>query len=322
MSAPDGIVTIDTGYVRPRLCAAYLVVEKGRAAFIDTGPGKSVPRLLAALREQGLEPDAVDWVIATHVHLDHAGAAGPLLSELPNATLAVHPQGARHMLDPSKLEASAREVHGADYDRHHGPLVPIAQARMRSVADGQVLDLAGRPLRCVHTPGHARHHLSVWDGRSRRWFCGDTFGVSYRELDSDAGAFIVPSTSPVQFDPDALRASIRRILAEAPEAVYVAHYGKVTGVQQLGTRLITLVDAMVDLARRLDGAPDRHASLVQALARLYVERAQRQGIADAARRVPELMGMDIELNAQGLGVWLDRSRASVSWAPTGRPAAP
>jgi len=307
MSARDGIVTIDTGYVRPAFCAAYLVVEKGRAAFIDTGPGKSVPRLLDALRAQGLGPEAVDWVIATHVHLDHAGAAGPLMRELPNATFAVHPEGARHMLDPARLEASAREVYGGEYDRHHGPLTPIPQARLRSLANGQVLDLAGRPLRCVHTPGHARHHLSVWDARSRSWFCGDTFGVSYRELDSPRGAFIVPSTSPVQFDPDALRASIRRILAEAPEAVYVAHYGRVTGVQQLGASLIAQVDGMVALARDCGDGPGRHARLVAGLARKYTERAQREGITDTAR-VAELLAMDIEINAQGLGVWLDRSR--------------
>lgn len=307
MSARDGIVTIDTGYVRPAFCAAYLVVEKGRAAFIDTGPGRSVPRLLDALRAQGLGPEAVDWVIATHVHLDHAGAAGPLMRELPNATFAVHPEGARHMLDPARLEASAREVYGEEYDRHHGPLTPIPQARLRSLANGQVLDLAGRPLRCVHTPGHARHHLSVWDARSRSWFCGDTFGVSYRELDSPRGAFIVPSTSPVQFDPDALRASIRRILAEAPEAVYVAHYGRVTGVQQLGASLIAQVDGMVALARDCGDGPGRHARLVAGLARKYTERAQREGITDTAR-MAELLAMDIELNAQGLGVWLDRSR--------------
>src|SRR5690554_526018 len=141
MSAEDGIVTIDTGYVRPGFCAAYLVIEQGRAAFIDTGTGQSVPRLLAALDTHGLQPADVDWVIATHVHLDHAGGAGPLMRELPNANFAVHPAGARHMLDPSRLEASAREVYGGEYDRHHGPLTPIPQERLRSVDDGQVLEL-------------------------------------------------------------------------------------------------------------------------------------------------------------------------------------
>ncbi|MGY0560372.1 MBL fold metallo-hydrolase [Luteimonas sp. A277] len=312
MSAPDGIVTIDTGYVRPGFCAAYLVIENGRAAFIDTGTGKSVPRLLAALQEQGLEPADVDWVIATHVHLDHAGGAGPLMQQLPNATFAVHPRGARHMRDPARLEASARAVYGDEYDLHHGSLTPIAEDRMRILASGQVLDLAGRPLRCVHTPGHAGHHLSVWDARSRSWFCGDTFGISYRELDSDRGAFIVPSTSPVQFDPDALRGSIRRILAEAPQAVYVTHYGRVARAQQLGTSLIAQVDAMVDLARGLEDSPERNVRLRRALSRLYVERAQRQGIDRAEQLVPELLAMDIELNAQGLGVWLDRSRKTAT----------
>ena len=307
MPARDGIVTIDTGYVRPAFCAAYLVIEEGRAAFIDTGPGRALPRLLDALRGHGLGPEAVDWVIATHVHLDHAGAAGPLMRELPNATFVVHPEGARHMLDPSRLEASARQVYGEEYDRHHGPMVPVAPERLRSVANGQALDLAGRPLRCVHTPGHARHHLSVWDARSRSWFCGDAFGISYRELDSERGAFIVPSTSPVQFDPDAMRASIHRILAEAPEAVHVTHYGRVTGVQHLGASLIAQIDGMVALARDCDGEADRHARLVAGLVRKYTERAQREGIADTAA-VAALLEMDIELNAQGLGVWLDRSR--------------
>ena len=308
MPAPDGIVTIDTGYVRPQFCAAYLVVERGRAAFIDTGTGRSVPRLLAALEALGLGPGDVDWVIATHVHLDHAGGAGPLMRELPRAMFAVHPDGARHMIDPSRLEASARTVYGADYDRHHGPLEPIPESRVYRIGDGQVLDLAGRALRCVHTPGHARHHLSVWDARSRSWFCGDTFGISYRELDSARGAFIIPSTSPVQFDPVALRASVRRILAEAPEAVHVTHYGRVTGVQELGTRLIAQIEGMVDLARRCKDGAGRHERLVAALTRKYVENAQRQGIVDTDR-MTRLLQMDIELNAQGLAVWLDRNRA-------------
>lgn len=308
MSARDGIVTVDTGYVRPQFCAAYLVVEAGRAAFIDTGTGRGVPRLLAALEERGVPREAVDWVIVTHVHLDHAGGAGPLLQQLPNATLAVHPLGERHMRDPSRLEASARAVYGEDYDRHHGALVPVPEARTHVVADGEALDLAGRPLLCADTPGHARHHLSVWDARSRSWFAGDTFGISYRELDTSRGAFIIPTTSPVQFDPDALRASLRRLLAEAPEAAYVTHYGRVTDVQRLGTDLIAQIDAMAGLAQRFDGRPDRHARLTEALTRLYVERAQRHGISDAQRRIPELLAMDIELNAQGLEVWLDRAR--------------
>ncbi|NZA25382.1 MBL fold metallo-hydrolase [Luteimonas sp. SJ-92] len=310
MSDPHDIVTIDTGYQRPRFCAAYLIVERGRAAFVDCGTNHSVPRLLAALEAQGLAPDAVDRVILTHVHLDHAGGAGALMRELPNARLVVHPRGAPHMIDPARLVASAKQVYGEEeFAASYGELVPVPESRVEAAADGHVVDLGGRPLLCADTPGHARHHLAVWDARSRSWFAGDIFGLSYRELDTARGAFAIPTTSPVQFDPAQMRASVRRMLGEAPEAVYVTHYGRVTDVQRLGADLIAQVEAMVDAARALADDPQRHRRLVEALVRLYVERAQRHGVADARRRVPELLGMDIDLNAQGLEVWLDRAEA-------------
>jgi len=307
-SRSHGITTIDTGYGdRPRFCAAYLLVQDGRAAFIDCGSNDSVPRMLAALEAQGLARDAVDWLILTHVHLDHAGGAGALMRELRNARLVVHPRGAPHMVDPSKLVAGATAVYGeAAFARHYGTLLPVPSERVVEATDGHVVELAGRPLLCVDTPGHARHHIAVWDAASRGWFSGDIFGLSYREFDTAQGAFIVPTTSPVQFDPGEMLASLRRMLAAEPAAVYLTHYGRVDEVQRLGADLLEQVDAMVALARECDGDPARHARLVAALTALYVERARRHGVADAQVRVPELLAMDIELNAQGLEVWLDR----------------
>lgn len=310
MSDSHGVATIDTGYQRPAFCAAYLVVQDGRAAFVDTGPARSVPRLLAELDARGLRREAVDWVILTHVHLDHAGGAGELMRALPNATLVVHPRGAPHMIDPARLAASARQVYGdEEFERSYGELVPVPAERVVAAADGHVVELAGRRLRCVDTPGHARHHLAVWDARSRGWFGGDVFGISYRELDTPRGAFVIPTSSPVQFDPDAMKDSVRRMLAEAPARVYLTHYGEVSDCQRLGTDLIAQVDAMAALARSLARDPDRHGRLIEALTRLYVERAQRHGVKDAATQVPTLLAMDIELNAQGLGVWVDRAAA-------------
>ena len=309
-SRSHGITTIDTGYGdRPRFCAAYLLVQDGRAAFIDCGSNDSVPRMLAALEAQGLARDAVDWLILTHVHLDHAGGAGALMRELRNARLVVHPRGAPHMIDPSKLVAGATAVYGeAAFARHYGTLLPVPSERVVEATDGHVVELAGRPLLCVDTPGHARHHIAVWDAASRGWFSGDIFGLSYREFDTAQGAFIVPTTSPVQFDPGEMLASLRRMLAAEPAAVYLTHYGRVDEVQRLGADLLEQVDAMVALARECDGDPARHARLVAALTALYVERARRHGVADAQVRVPELLAMDIELNAQGLEVWLDRAK--------------
>lgn len=304
-----GIFTIDTGYVRPRFDAAYLVVEDGRGAFVDCGTNHSVPVLLAALEQAGLAPADVDWLILTHAHLDHAGGAGTLMRQLPNARLVAHPRAAPHMIDPARLAAGASAVYGEEaFARHYGELVPVPEQRVVVAGDGHEVDLAGRPLRCIDTPGHARHHLCVWDARSHSWFTGDTFGLSYRELDSANGAFILPTSSPVQFEPEAMQGSIARMMAQAPQAMYLTHFGRVQGVARLAAELHEQVDAMVSLAQACDGGPDRHRALVAALSGYYLERAQAHGCALEDDGVLRLLHMDIELNAQGLEIWLDRSR--------------
>ncbi|WP_028919395.1 MBL fold metallo-hydrolase [Pseudoxanthomonas suwonensis] len=304
-----GIHTIDTDYVRPGFDAAYLVTENGRGAFIDCGTNNSVPQLLRALDAAGLAPADVDWLVLTHAHLDHAGGAGLLMRQLPNARLVAHPRAAPHMIDPAKLVAGATAVYGeAEFARHYGELVPVPAERVVVANDGHVVDLAGRPLLCIDTPGHARHHLCVWDARSRSWFTGDTFGLSYRELDSGRGAFIIPTSSPVQFEPEAMQASIKRMMARAPLAMYLTHYGRVGDVARLAAEMHEQVDAMVSLAQACDGGPDRHRALVAALSEYYLERAQAHGCALDDAAVLRVLEMDIELNAQGLEIWLDRSR--------------
>jgi glyoxylase-like metal-dependent hydrolase (beta-lactamase superfamily II) len=304
----NGISAIDTGFLRPQFDASHLIVENGRAAFVDTGTNHSVPRLLAALDAHGIARAAVDWVIVTHVHLDHAGGAGLLLSELPNARAIVHARGARHLIDPTQLIAGATAVYGADeVRRSYGELVPMPADRVDVAADGQVIDLAGRELLCLDTPGHARHHICIHDARSRAFFTGDTFGLSYREFDNERGAFILPTSTPVQFEPEALKASIARMLAYAPQQMFLTHYSRVTGVEHLAQDLCEQIDAMVAIARRHAEASDRHARIAADLGDLYLGRARDHGctLDDATMR--DLLAMDIELNAQGLEVWLDRT---------------
>jgi glyoxylase-like metal-dependent hydrolase (beta-lactamase superfamily II) len=305
----DSISAIDTGFFRPRFDASHLIVENDRAAFIDVGTNHSVPRLLAALAEKRISRDAVDFVILTHVHLDHAGGAGALLRELPNARAIVHPRGVRHMIDPSQLIAGATAVYGAEeIERSYGTLIPIAAERVTAAEEGHVVNLAGRELLCIDTPGHARHHFSVWDGRSRAFFPGDTFGLSYREFDTDKGAFILPTTTPVQFDPDALKASIQRMLKFRPQQMFLTHYSRVTDVERLARDLFEQIDAMVEIALAYAADENRHARIMDALGELYVARAQAHGCALTPAQVRELLAMDIELNAQGLEVWLDKRK--------------
>jgi glyoxylase-like metal-dependent hydrolase (beta-lactamase superfamily II) len=309
----DGITAIDTGLERPLFDASHLVVENGRGAFVDVGTSYSAPRLLAALEARGVEPADVDLVILTHVHLDHAGGAGELLRHLPRAKLVVHPRGARHMVDPSALVAGASAVYGAEEVRRtYGEVVPVDAGRIVEAPEGLALELGGRPLAFLDTPGHARHHVCVWDEASRSFFTGDTFGLAYRELATERGAFILPTTTPVQFDPEALDASIDRLLSRAPRAMILTHYSRVTDVERLARELLEQVRALVGLARSVNQSPGaaatRHARLVAALEEYFVERARKKGCRPPPEEVKRLLALDVELNAQGLEVWLDRAR--------------
>ena len=303
----DGIHVVDTGFFRPRFDASFLIVEDGRAAFVDTGTNHSVPRLLAALSELGLAADAVDLVIPTHVHLDHAGGAGLLMQHLPRAKLVVHPRGARHLIDPARLLEGATAVYGADeVERSYGTPVPVAAERVVTTGDGMTIALAGRPLLFIDTPGHALHHHCIWDARSRGFFTGDTFGVSYREFDTGAGAWAMPAAVPPQFQPDALRRSVERMLGFDPACVYLTHYGRVDDVATLAGRLLGQLDEMVALARAVDAGPGRHQALLRGMEALHLRSLRRHGVRLADARIRELIAIDLELNAQGIGVWLDR----------------
>jgi glyoxylase-like metal-dependent hydrolase (beta-lactamase superfamily II) len=316
-AAPDfverlahGIHVIDTGFHRPRFDAAYLVVESGRAAFIDTGTNHSVPRLLAALAACGLAPDAVDFVIATHVHLDHAGGAGLLMRHLPEAKLVVHPRGARHLIDPIHLVKGATAVYGAEeVERSYGTLVGIPAERVVQTTDGMTLELAGRPLHFIDTPGHAMHHHCIWDEASRGFFTGDTFGLSYREFDTDQGPWVMPTTTPVQFQPEALRRSVERMAAYLPDQLYVTHYGRVGDVPRLAALFLRQLAEMVGLAKAVPAGAARQDALMRGLASIHLRSLREHGVTLSDARIHELLELDLRLNAQGIIVWLDRTAA-------------
>lgn len=303
----DGITAIDTDYVRPRLDASHLVVDNGRAAFVDTGTTPSVPNLLAALEARGVGRDQVDWVLTTHVHLDHAGGAGALMRHLPNARCVTHPRGARHLVDPAKLIAASIVVYGEQrYRELYGEIVPVEEDRMLVPADGERIMLGTRSLELIYTPGHALHHYCVVDLDSRRIFPGDTFGLSYREFDVHGREFIMPTTTPVHFDPEALKASIDRLLGYAPRAMYLTHYSEVRDVERLAGDLKRGVDAFVTLGRALAVAPERAARMREAMFGQLSAWLDEHGYAGDTAERHRLLDDDIDLNVQGLEVWLDR----------------
>ena len=302
-----GITAIDVDYVRPKLAASHLVVDGGRAAFVDTGTTHSLPTLLYALEEKGIGRGDVDWVLTTHVHLDHAGGAGALMRALPNAVAVVHPRGARHMIDPAKLVEGAIAVYGeAEFRRIYGDIVPIPAGRVRTVEDGERIDFHGRALEFIHTPGHALHHYCIVDHAAQAIFSGDTFGVSYREFDTARGAFIFPTTTPVQFDPDAAHASIERLMSYAPNAIFLTHYSRVQELERLAGDMHDCLDAFVRLAEDCEDAEQRTQSMRLRMAEYLNARLDAHGVARDARMRDALLDPDIVLNVQGLEVWLAR----------------
>lgn len=303
----EGIIAIDTDYVRPRMDASHLIIDGGRAAFVDTGTHFSVPNLLTALAAVGLEEEAVDYILLTHIHLDHAGGAGRLAAALPHAKVLVHPRGAAHLVDPSLLIAATKAVYGeARFTEEYGDVLAIAAPRIETPHDGHRIRLGARTLEFIHTPGHALHHLCIADRDTAEIFTGDTFGVSYREFDTAAGAFIFPTTSPSQFDPRQLHASIERILEYKPRSAYLTHYSRVRQVDELAIALHADIDAFVSIARSVADAPDRARRIQPLLFDHLSARLASHGFAgDAAQRHAILDG-DLALNAAGLHSWLAR----------------
>ncbi len=312
---PFGIVTLDAEYVRPGLAAVHLIVEQGHAAIIDTGTNAAVPHVLGSLADLGIAPEAVDFVIVTHVHLDHAGAAGAFIAACPNARLVVHPRGARHMIDPSKLVQGSMAVYGeAAFRELYGEIVPVPAARVIEADDGFSLDFNGRRLEFIDTPGHARHHYCIHDLTSNCLFTGDTFGISYREFDVEVDhtqrPFIFPTTTPVQFEPEALHASLDRLIARNADAAYLTHYGRVDNLPGLAPSLHELIDIYVAITLSAPGEGQaRQDALKQAMSDCLMARLRAHGctLDDASCR--DLLANDIELNCQGLLVWLDRAKS-------------
>jgi glyoxylase-like metal-dependent hydrolase (beta-lactamase superfamily II) len=308
---PDGIFAVDAEYLYPGQAAVHIIRHNGRAAVVDTGTNNSVPYLLAALQELGLTRDAVDYLFLTHVHLDHAGGAGLLVRQLPNARVLVHPRGIPHMMDPSKLVVASEAVYGEDVFRQlYGDILPIAPERIVSVKDGYRCELAGRELELIHTPGHALHHYAIVDREHASIFAGDTFGVSYRELDTAQGPFILPTTSPSQFDPDQLISSIDRLMSYAPESVYLMHYSRVTGIPRLAASLKAQIRELVQIVHACASAPDPSLAIHGAMLELWMRVLQQQGSTRTRPEVTELLKGDLDLNTQGLLIWFERQRRS------------
>ncbi len=293
------VTTIDCEYVAPDLAAAFLIASRGEAAFVETNTSHAVPRLLTALDAAGLAREAVRYVIVTHVHLDHAGGTSALLAALPHARVLAHPRAARHLIDPSRLVASAKGVYGeAAFARLYGEIGPIDGARVDALEDGAGVTLGGEPLSFLHTRGHANHHFIVHAPAWDTVFTGDTFGLVYPRLQR-GGLFAFPSTSPTDFDAQAALASVDRVVSLGTGRVHLTHFGEVARVSAAAEQLrgwLTRSAALVDDIK----SSGRDEPFVRAA--LLAELHERAAAARLTLTPDDLafLELDLGLNAQGL----------------------
>jgi glyoxylase-like metal-dependent hydrolase (beta-lactamase superfamily II) len=296
-----GITCLDANYVEPGIACFYLIESDGQYALIETGTSHSVPGLLDYLDSAGIAREQVRHVIPTHVHLDHAGGVGAMMAAFPDASLLIHPRGARHMAQPERLVQSAKLVYGEQAFRElYGEITPVDASRIREVADGERIALGTRALEFRHTRGHANHHMCVWDERSRGWFTGDMFGVSYTWFRFAGGDFVLPSTTPTQFDPGTYLESLDLLAGYSPRAMYLTHFGELAYTKQASELLQRQVSRFCELATELGDDPD---ALEQALAG-YAQDLLRDFAPDTdADTLRRWAAFDVPLNTQGLLHW-------------------
>jgi len=311
------VTTIDAHYLGyAGFTATYLLQQGDRAAFVETANAHAVPRMLEALAEKGLSPEQVDYIIITHVHLDHAGGAAALMNACPNATLLAHPNAAKHAIDPSKLVRSAKGVYGEErFAEMYGTIDPIPAERVRIMDDDEVLDWHGRELRFLHTRGHANHHFCVHDPASGGVFTGDSFGLVYPILQTK-GLFAIPSTSPTDFDAAAAKASLDRIVATGSTTAYLTHFGAITDLPGAAAQLHSQLDrygAIVDEAF----ASDRDDAAIDAFCREQVDQLFTALLTEHELDSPNtrtILATDMDLNGQGVAFAVKKRRFKASRA--------
>lgn len=299
----DGISVIDSGYFSKDFAAIYLLRQGNEVAIIETGNKYSATNVQKALEMDGLSFSDVSYIIPTHVHLDHAGGAGELMNRCQNAQLIVHPRGARHMIDPSKLIAGAIAVYGeANYKKLYGEIIPIDSSRVIEADDNFILDFEGRELKFIDTPGHARHHFCIWDEITGSMFTGDTFGVSYREFDKGNEVYIFPSTSPVQFDPEALIKSIEKLITYRPKRVCLTHFSAIEPTNKVVDQLIDGIHFVSSLAKEYASHREAEEIIEDEMMSYFLKGIKKVG-NDDLEFCRDRLKLDVEINTQGLIYW-------------------
>lgn len=306
----QGIRMID-GYdlKRPGRTGIY-VLGDDELTLVETGPSLSVPYILGGLEELGKGPEEVKNIIVTHIHLDHAGGAGLLMKSCPQAQVIVHPRGARHLANPSRLIQGARMVYGDDFDPLFDPILPIPEERIVVKGEGETLTIdSDRTLTFMDSPGHAAHHLSIYDPASNGLFTGDTAGIRFCQRESHGFSFYLPSTSPNQFDPEAMRSSIQRFRNIGAKRVYLGHFGMVDDVEELYQQVLSELSRFMAVGEDAFRQGKKADSIAQELKNYYIPLLRNKGIPKDDSLF-DLLNLDLNVSAMGIEHYLTKQKKS------------
>jgi len=310
ISLGENIYQVDVNYQgEPERTSCYIILAE-KAAIFETGATPGIGRLVEALKDLGVPPGQLAYIIVSHIHLDHAGGAGALIREFPNARVLVHPRGARHLVDPSRLINAARQLYGASFDVLFGDIYPVPEERVHTPEEGEALDLGGgRVLTIYHTPGHARHHMVIYDPASRGIFSGDCLGGHYPLLSRLIGRpYVLPITPPSEFDPAAFMETFDRLNRLDLENVYFTHFGKVTGASGIIARNRELVRVYAETGRHMLAAGGGVKDIEEALWSMLWGELSQYGEFKHEKSIIDLLASDMGLNAGGIANYFERMK--------------
>ncbi|HBC93846.1 MAG TPA: MBL fold metallo-hydrolase [Pelotomaculum sp.] len=310
ISLGENIYQVDVNYRgEPERTSCYIILAE-KAAIFETGATPGIGRLVEALKDLGVSPGQLAYIIVSHIHLDHAGGAGALIREFPDARVVVHPRGARHLVEPSRLINAARQLYGASFDVLFGDIYPVPEERVHTPEEGETLDLgSGRMLSIYHTPGHARHHMVLYDPASRGIFSGDCLGGHYPLLSRLIGRpYVLPITPPSEFDPAAFMETFDRLNRLDLEDVYFTHFGKVAGASGIIARNRELVRVYAETGRHMLAAGGGVKDIEEALWSMLWGELSQYGEFKQEQSITELLASDMGLNAGGIANYFERMK--------------
>ncbi|PKA25540.1 MBL fold metallo-hydrolase [Leptospira levettii] len=302
-------ITIDTEYADlKQVASAYLIEEEGHGIVVETNTTHAIPKILSVMDNQNVSPSNLDYIIVTHVHLDHAGGAWALLESCPNAVLLAHPKTAKHLIDPSLLIKSATAVYGKEnFQKLYGEIKPIPKERVRVMEDGEFLDWKGHSFEFIYTKGHANHHFCIYDKKINGVFTGDSFGISYPHLENGK-SFIFPTTTPTDFDAKEAIHSIDLILGTGASVCYLTHFGVIQNLKQCAEDLKIGLHLCQNAILELKQVPkENRLSFMEKQVELMIKNLANRNAVILTEKDWSLLRLDVNLNAQGLVYAFERN---------------